>query len=136
MSTDPLKANEINPEIQNGNFSQVSGGPLPTSSKRLTVVTNVDNWHSYSTDPNPEYPMFYTTTAVNYPNFMSNGNAPYGVILGRTTDGWNRNVIDSKVAGIYQDIDVVPGSELNVNFISTSPVFSDGAAGAKLKSAM
>ena len=133
LSTDPLKANEINPEIQNGNFSQVSGGPLPTSSKRLTVVTNVDNWHSYSTDPNPEYPMFYTTTAVNYPNFMSNDNAPYGVILGRTTDGWNRNVIDSKVAGIYQDIDVVPGSELNVNFISTSPVFSDGAAGAKLK---
>ncbi|MEJ7311163.1 SasC/FmtB family protein [Staphylococcus epidermidis] len=133
LSTDPLKANETNPEIQNGNFSQVSGGPLPTSSKRLTVVTNVDNWHSYSTDPNPEYPMFYTTTAVNYPNFMSNGNAPYGVILGRTTDGWNRNVIDSKVAGIYQDIDVVPGSELNVNFISTSPVFSDGAAGAKLK---
>ncbi|MBM6076648.1 SasC/FmtB family protein [Staphylococcus epidermidis] len=133
LSTDPLKANEINPEIQNGNFSQVSGGPLPTSSKRLTVVTNVDNWHSYSTDPNPEYPMFYTTTAVNYPNSMSNGNAPYGVILGRTTDGWNRNVIDSKVAGIYQDIDVVPGSELNVNFISTSPVFSDGAAGAKLK---
>ncbi|MCG1473586.1 LPXTG cell wall anchor domain-containing protein [Staphylococcus epidermidis] len=133
LSTDPLKANETNPEIQNGNFSQVSGGPLPTSSKRLTVVTNVDNWHSYSTDPNPEYPMFYTTTAVNYPNFMSNGNAPYGVILGRTTDGWNRNVIDSKVAGIYQDIDVVPGSELNVNFISTSPVFSDGAVGAKLK---
>mgnify|MGYP002713519190 CR=1 FL=1 len=133
LSTDPLKANETNPEIQNGNFSQVSGGPLPTSSKRLTVVTNVDNWHSYSTDPNPEYPMFYTTTAVNYPNFMSNGSAPYGVILGRTTDGWNRNVIDSKVAGIYQDIDVVPGSELNVNFISTSPVFSDGAAGAKLK---
>ncbi|MCG2127374.1 LPXTG cell wall anchor domain-containing protein [Staphylococcus epidermidis] len=133
LSNDPLKANETNPEIQNGNFSQVSGGPLPTSSKRLTVVTNVENWHSYSTDPNPEYPMFYTTTAVNYPNFMSNGNAPYGVILGRTTDGWNRNVIDSKVAGIYQDIDVVPGSELNVNFISTSPVFSDGAAGAKLK---
>ncbi|PIH12184.1 YSIRK signal domain/LPXTG anchor domain surface protein [Staphylococcus epidermidis] len=133
LSNDPLKVNETNPEIQNGNFSQVSGGSLPTSSKRLTVVTNVDNWHSYSTDPNPEYPMFYTTTAVNYPNFMSNGNAPYGVILGRTTDGWNRNVIDSKVAGIYQDIDVVPGSELNVNFISTSPVFSDGAAGAKLK---
>ncbi len=133
LSNDPLKANETNPEIQNGKFSQVSGGPLPTSSKRLTVVTNVENWHSYSTDPNPEYPMFYTTTAVNYPNFMSNGNAPYGVILGRTTDGWNRNVIDSKVAGIYQDIDVVPGSELNVNFISTSPVFSDGAAGAKLK---
>ncbi|MEJ7304337.1 hypothetical protein WL900_14275, partial [Staphylococcus caprae] len=39
LSTDPLKANETNPEIQNGNFSQVSGGPLPTSSKRLTVVT-------------------------------------------------------------------------------------------------
>ena len=33
LSTDPLKANETNPEIQNGNFSQVSGGPLPTSSK-------------------------------------------------------------------------------------------------------
>ena len=76
LSNDPLKVNETNPEIQTETF-QVSGGSLPTSSKRLTVVTNVDNWHSYSTDPNPEYPMFYTTTAVNYPNFMSNGNAPW-----------------------------------------------------------
>ena len=50
LSNDPLKVNETNPEIQNGNFLQVSGGSLPTSSKRLTVVTNVDNWHSYSTD--------------------------------------------------------------------------------------
>nr|WP_232619779.1 SasC/FmtB family protein [Staphylococcus saccharolyticus] len=119
--------------MQNGNFSQVSGGQLPTSSNRLTVVTNVDNWHSYSTDTNPEYPMIYTTSVVNYANFMSNGNAPYGVILGRTTDGWDRNVNDPKVAGIYQDIDVTPGSELIVNIISTSPVFSDGAAGARLK---
>ncbi|MEQ5991011.1 SasC/FmtB family protein [Staphylococcus saccharolyticus] len=103
------------------------------SLNRLTVVTNVDNWHSYSTDPNPEYPMIYTTSVVNYANFMSNGNAPYGVILGRTTDGWDRNVNDPKVAGIYQDIDVTPGSELIVNIISTSPVFSGGAAGARLK---
>ncbi|MBF2262420.1 YSIRK signal domain/LPXTG anchor domain surface protein [Staphylococcus capitis] len=133
LSNDPLKANEVNPEIQNGNFSQVSGGILPSRSKRLTVVTNVDNWHSYSTDPNPEYPMFYTPSAVDYSSFMSNGGAPYGVVLARTNNGRDRSVNDPKVAGIYQDIDVVPGSELNVNFISTSPVFSDGASGAKLK---
>ncbi|MFI8613213.1 SasC/FmtB family protein [Staphylococcus capitis] len=133
VSNDPLKANEVNPEIQNGNFSQVSGGILPSRSKRLTVVTNVDNWHSYSTDPNPEYPMFYTPSAVDYSSFMSNGGAPYGVVLARTNNGRDRSVNDPKVAGIYQDIDVVPGSELNVNFISTSPVFSDGASGAKLK---
>lgn len=128
-----MKANEVNPEIQNGNFSQVSGGILPSRSKRLTVVTNVDNWHSYSTDPNPEYPMFYTPSAVDYSSFMSNNGAPYGVVLARTNNGRDRSVNDAKVAGIYQDIDVVPGSELNVNFISTSPVFSDGASGAKLK---
>ncbi|MHB7942106.1 SasC/FmtB family protein [Staphylococcus capitis] len=133
VSNDPLKANEVNPEIQNGNFSQVSGGTLPSRSKRLTVVTNVDNWHSYSTDPNPEYPMFYTPSAVDYPSFMSNGGAPYGVVVARTNNGSDRSVNDPKVAGIYQDIDVIPGSELNVNFISTSPAFSDGAAGAKLK---
>lgn len=133
VSNDPLKANEVNPEIQNGNFSQVSGGILPSRSKRLTVVTNVDNWHSYSTDPNPEYPMFYTPSAVDYPSFMSNGGAPYGVVVARTNNGSDRSVNDPKVAGIYQDIDVIPGSELNVNFISTSPAFSDGAAGAKLK---
>ena len=133
VSNDPLKANEVNPEIQNGNFSQVSGGILPSRSKRLTVVTNVDNWHSYSTDPNPEYPMFYTPSAVDYSSFMSNNGAPYGVVLARTNNGRDRSVNDAKVAGIYQDIDVVPGSELNVNFISTSPVFSDGASGAKLK---
>lgn len=69
----------------------------------------------------------------NYANYMSNRNAPYGVVLGRTTDGWSRNVVDPRVAGIYQDIDVVPGSELVVNFISTSLAFSDGVAGAKLK---
>ncbi|MCT2014991.1 YSIRK signal domain/LPXTG anchor domain surface protein [Staphylococcus capitis] len=133
VSNDPLKANEVNPEIQNGNFSQVSGGILPSRSKRLTVVTNVDNWHSYSTDPNPEYPMFYTPSAVDYSSFMSNNGGPYGVVLARTNNGRDRSVNDAKVAGIYQDIDVVPGSELNVNFISTSPVFSDGASGAKLK---
>lgn len=133
VSNDPLSTNEINPAIQNGNFSQVSGGTLPSRSNRLTVVTNVDNWNSYSTEPNPEYPMFYTPSAVDYASFMSNGNAPYGVVLARTTNGRDRSVNDPKVAGIYQDIDVIPGSELNVNFISTSPAFSDGAAGAKLK---
>lgn len=133
VSNDPLSTNEINPVIQNGNFSQVSGGTLPSRSKRLTVVTNVDNWHSYSTGPNPEYPMLYTPSAVDYPSFMSNGNAPYGVVVARTNNGSDRSVNDPKVAGIYQDIDVIPGSELNVNFISTSPAFSDGAAGAKLK---
>ena len=104
-----MSTNEINPAIQNGNFSQVSGGTLPSRSNRLTVVTNVDNWNSYSTEPNPEYPMFYTPSAVDYASFMSNGNAPYGVVLARTTNGRDRSVNDPKVAGIYQDIDVIPG---------------------------
>ncbi|MEJ7450861.1 SasC/FmtB family protein, partial [Staphylococcus warneri] len=79
-------------------------GILPSRSKRITVDTNVDNWHSYSTDPNPEYPMFYTPSAVDYSSFMSNCGAPYGVVLSRTNNGLDSSFYDAKVAGIYQDI--------------------------------
>ena len=64
---------------------------------------------------------------------MSDNTDPYGVVLARTTNGWDRSVLDPRVAGIYQDIDVTPGSELVINFISTSPTFTDGVTGAKLK---
>ncbi|MBU5272848.1 SasC/FmtB family protein [Staphylococcus caprae] len=132
-SSDPLSKNETDASIKNGDFRQVSGGNLPTRSNKLTIVTGVDHWHSLSKDPNPEYPILFTPAAKDYANFMSDNTDPYGVVLARTTNGWNRSDVDPRVAGIYQDIDVTPGSELVINFISTSPAFSDGVAGAKLK---
>ncbi|MFW3534352.1 SasC/FmtB family protein [Staphylococcus caprae] len=132
-STDPLSKNETDASIKNGNFRQVSGGNLPTRSNKLTIVRGVDHWHSLSKDPNPEYPILFTPAAKDYANFMSDNTDPYGVVLARTTNGWDRSVLDPRVAGIYQDIDVTPGSELVINFISTSPTFTDGVTGAKLK---
>ncbi|MDI9231401.1 SasC/FmtB family protein [Staphylococcus caprae] len=132
-STDPLSKNETDASIKNGDFRQVSGGNLPTRSNKLTIVKGVDHWHSLSKDPNPEYPILFTPAAKDYANFMSDDTDPYGVVLARTTNGWNRSDVDPRVAGIYQDIDVTLGSELVINFISTSPAFSDGVAGAKLK---
>ncbi|MFL0594865.1 SasC/FmtB family protein [Staphylococcus caprae] len=132
-SIDPLSKNETDASIKNGNFRQVSVGNLPTRSNKLTIVKGVDHWHSLSKDPNPEYPILFTPAAKDYANFMSDNTDPYGVVLARTTNGWDRSVLDPRVAGIYQDIDVTPGSELVINFISTSPTFTDGVTGAKLK---
>ncbi|MEJ7485739.1 SasC/FmtB family protein, partial [Staphylococcus hominis] len=73
-----------------------------------------------STDPDKEFPIVMTTRVRNYPTFMSDSSAPYGVVLARTTDGFERRVPDPRVAGIYQDIDVAPNSELVVDFISSA----------------
>ncbi|PNZ13264.1 YSIRK signal domain/LPXTG anchor domain surface protein, partial [Staphylococcus simiae] len=132
-NNDPLHFNETNTSIENGHFDHVTGGTLPTTSQKVTVVTGVDHWTSLSTAPNPEFPIFNTLTAKDYRPFMSDASAPYGVVLARTTDGNNRNVLDPKVAGIYQDISVVPGSELVVRFTSASMTFKSSVTGAKLK---
>ncbi|MGF7194589.1 SasC/Mrp/FmtB intercellular aggregation protein [Staphylococcus pasteuri] len=64
---------------------------------------------------------------------MSDSNAPYGVILARTTDGYNRKVLDPRVAGIYQDIDVNPGSELVVEYVSSALNVINSWPGVKAK---
>ena len=132
-SNDPLNKNEINTELRNGNFNQVTGGNLPNNTDKLTVVTGVDGWHSLSTVSDPEYPMTLTTAGKKYSSFMSDSNAPYGVILARTTDGYNRKVLDPRVAGIYQDIDVNPGSELVVEYVSSALNVINSWPGVKAK---
>ncbi len=132
-SNDPLNKNEINTELRNGNFEQVTGGNLPSNTDKLTVVTGVDGWHSLSTVSDPEYPMTLTTAGKKYSSFMSDSNAPYGVILARTTDGYNRKVLDPRVAGIYQDIDVIPGSELVVEYVSSALNVINSWPGVKAK---
>lgn len=133
INNDPLKANETNTSIINGHFDHVSGGNLPAPNQGLTIVKGVEGWTTLSKDSNPEFPIARVTKARNYGSYMSDGKAPFGVVIARTTDGYNRSVLDPKVAGIYQDIDVTPGSELVVNFISTSLAFSDGVSGVRLK---
>lgn len=132
-SNDPLNKNEINTELRNGNFNQVTGGNLPNNTDKLTVVTGVDGWHSLSTVSDPEYPMTLTTAGKKYSSFMSDSNAPYGVILARTTDGYNRKVLDPRVAGIYQDIEVNPGSELVVEYVSSALNVINSWPGVKAK---
>ncbi|WP_246456631.1 SasC/FmtB family protein [Staphylococcus pasteuri] len=119
--------------MRNGNFEQVTGGNLPSNTDKLTVVTGVDGWHSLSTVSDPEYPMTLTTAGKKYSSFMSDSNAPYGVILARTTDGYNRKVLDPRVAGIYQDIDVNPGSELVVEYVSSALNVINSWPGVKAK---
>ncbi len=77
--------------------------------------------------------MTLTTAGKKYSSFMSDSNAPYGVILARTTDGYNRKVLDPRVAGIYQDIDVNPGSELVVEYVSSALNVINSWPGVKAK---
>lgn len=74
-----------------------------------------------------------TTKVRNYPTFMSDSSAPHGVVLARTTDGFDRRVPDPRVAGIYQDIDVAPNSELVVDFISSALATINAWSGVKAK---
>ncbi|MCM3052518.1 hypothetical protein M3556_09655 [Staphylococcus warneri] len=117
----------------NGHFDQVSGGNLPNQNTSLTVVKDVIGWTSLSTDPDKEFPIVMTTRVRNYPTFMSDSSAPYGVVLARTTDGFERRVPDPRVAGIYQDIDVAPNSELVVDFISSALATINAWPGVKAK---
>ncbi|MEW7868740.1 SasC/FmtB family protein [Staphylococcus warneri] len=132
-SNDPLKYNETNTGVINGHFDQVSGGNLPNQNTSLTVVKDVIGWTSLSTDPDKEFPIVMTTRVRNYPTFMSDSSAPYGVVLARTTDGFERRVPDPRVAGIYQDIDVAPNSELVVDFISSALATINAWPGVKAK---
>ncbi|QSY53330.1 SasC/FmtB family protein [Staphylococcus simiae] len=132
-NNDPLHFNETNTAIENGHFDHVTGGSLPTTSQKVTFVTGVDHWTSLSTNPNPEFPIFNTLTARDYRPYMSDASAPYGVVLAVTTNGNTRTTLSPKVAGIYQDISVVPGSELVVRFTSASMTFKSSVTGAKLK---
>ncbi|WP_189723561.1 SasC/FmtB family protein [Staphylococcus warneri] len=132
-SNDPLKYNETNTGVINGHFDQVSGGNLPNQNTSLTVVKDVIGWTSLSTDPDKEFPIVMTTRVRNYPTFMSDSSAPYGVVLARTTDGFERRVPDPRVAGIYQDIDVAPNSELVVDFISSALATINSWPGVKAK---
>ena len=132
-SNDPLKYNETNTGVINGHFDQVSGGNLPNQNTSLTVVKDVIGWTSLSTDPDKEFPIVMTTKVRNYPTFMSDSSAPYGVVLARTTDGFERRVPDPRVAGIYQDIDVAPNSELVVDFISSALATINAWPGVKAK---
>ncbi|COE33558.1 SasC/FmtB family protein [Staphylococcus warneri] len=132
-SNDPLKYNETNTGVINGHFDQVSGGNLPNQNTSLTVVKDVIGWTSLSTDPDKEFPIVMTTRVRNYPTFMSDSSAPYGVVLARTTDGFERRVPDPRVAGIYQDIDVEPNSELVVDFISSALATINAWPGVKAK---
>ncbi|MGX0039118.1 SasC/Mrp/FmtB intercellular aggregation protein [Staphylococcus warneri] len=132
-NNDPLKYNETNTGVINGHFDQVSGGNLPNQKTSLTVVKDVIGWTSVSTDPDKEFPIVMTTKVRNYPTFMSDSSAPYGVVLARTTDGFDRRVPDPRVAGIYQDIDVAPNSELVVDFISSALATINAWPGVKAK---
>ncbi|WP_182463855.1 SasC/FmtB family protein [Staphylococcus warneri] len=132
-NNDPLKYNETNTGVINGHFDQVSGGNLPNQKTSLTVVKDVIGWTSLSTDPDKEFPIVMTTKVRNYPTFMSDSSAPYGVVLARTTDGFDRRVPDPRVAGIYQDIDVAPNSELVVDFISSALATINAWPGVKAK---
>ena len=132
-NNDPLKYNETNTGVINEHFDQVSGGNLPNQKTSLTVVKDVIGWTSLSTDPDKEFPIVMTTKVRNYPTFMSDSSAPYGVVLARTTDGFDRRVPDPRVSGIYQDIDVAPNSELVVDFISSALATINAWPGVKAK---
>ena len=132
-NNDPLKYNETNTGVINGHFDQVSGGNLPNQKTSLTVVKDVIGWTSVSTDPDKEFPIVMTTKVRNYPTFMSDSSGPYGVVLARTTDRFDRRVPDPRVAGIYQDIDVAPNSELVVDFISSALATINAWPGVKAK---
>ncbi|TFU65245.1 hypothetical protein E4T90_09855 [Staphylococcus warneri] len=106
---------------------------MPNQNTSLTVVKDVIGWTSLSTDPDKEFPIVMTTRVRNYPTFMSDSSAPYGVVLARTTDGFERRVPDPRVAGIYQDIDVAPNSELVVDFISSALATINAWPGVKAK---
>ncbi|RAN56779.1 hypothetical protein B8A40_08175, partial [Dolosigranulum pigrum] len=128
-SSDPNEKNSImNPTLINGDFSDLSQGAKVGAESVNNGVNSVPGWTVINSTQEviPLINRRKALTATVSRNEFVNPNNNNAVVLGVSstefvTDNLNKGKIDvDKVGGIYQTINVTPGSELVVKFRSDS----------------
>ncbi|QTJ57515.1 SasC/FmtB family protein [Dolosigranulum pigrum] len=134
-SSDPNEKNSItNPTLINGNFSDLSQGAKVGAESVNNGVNSVPGWTVINSTQEviPLINRRKALTATVSRNEFVNPNNNNAVVLGVSstefvTDNLNKGKIDvDKVGGIFQTINVTPGSELVVKFRADSPGYHAG----------
>ena len=134
-SSDPNEKNSItNPTLVNGAFNDFSKGAKVGAESVNNGVESVPGWTVVNSAQEviPLINRRKTPTATVSKNEFVNPNNNNAVVLGVSsteffTDNMNKGKIDvDKVGGIFQTINVTPGSELVVKFRADSPGYHAG----------
>ncbi|QTJ36706.1 SasC/FmtB family protein [Dolosigranulum pigrum] len=134
-SSDPNEKNSItNPTLINGDFSDLSQGAKVGAESVNNGVNSVPGWTVINSTQEviPLINRRKALTATVSRNEFVNPNNNNAVVLGVSstefvTDNLNKGKIDvDKVGGIFQTINVTPGSELVVKFRADSIGYHSG----------
>ncbi|MBS9539508.1 SasC/FmtB family protein [Staphylococcus hominis] len=138
-NTDPMAVNEQNTgQIINGTFTDNSqGATIPTKNleSAMNEANTVPGWHVNSNDQTI-IPLIWgpkSLPAYN-PYIFDKTNNKIGVVLSKYNGNFNQvpGIADLTVGSIYQDVDVTPGSEIQLHYISSSMNNIWGVNGARV----
>ncbi|TBW92805.1 DUF1542 domain-containing protein [Staphylococcus hominis] len=138
-NTDPMVVNEQNTgQIINGTFTDNSqGATIPTKNleSAMNEANTVPGWHVNSNDQTI-IPLIWgpkSLPAYN-PYIFDKTNNKIGVVLSKYNGNFNQvpGIADPTVGSIYQDVDVTPGSEIQLHYISSSMNNIWGVNGARV----
>ena len=108
-STDPLAVNETPKSVANQYFDENVEKPTGNEKLKLQPAANLTGWKFEN--PNQNKIIIANGSTTYYGNQMFPSNHRYGIVLGGFTGIGSSTKFDN-IGSIYQDIDVVPNSEL------------------------
>ena len=108
-STDPLAVNETPKSVANQYFEEGVEKPTGNEKLKLQPAANLTGWKFEN--PNQNKIIIVNGPTTYYGNQMFPSNHRYGIVLGGFTGIGSSTKFDN-IGSIYQDIDVVPNSEL------------------------
>ncbi|MCH4459897.1 DUF1542 domain-containing protein [Staphylococcus haemolyticus] len=122
---DPMAINETNSgQIINGNFTDTSNGaeiPTADTESAMDEASKIPGWKVVNSQQT-QIPLVWGPKVLptyTYITFDKTNNK-IGAVLSKYTDVLEYGSPDPTVGSIYQDIDVTPGSEIQVHFIGSS----------------
>ena len=108
-STDPLAVNETPKSVANQYFDEGVEKPTGNEKLKLQPAANLTGWKFEN--PNQNKIIIANGSTTYYGNQVFPSNHRYGIVLGGFTGIGSSTKFDN-IGSIYQDIDVVPNSEL------------------------
>ncbi|WP_392390721.1 SasC/FmtB family protein [Staphylococcus haemolyticus] len=134
---DQMSINETNSgQIINGTFTDTSNGAvIPTNQtvSEMNQAGKITGWHVKDNDQT-EIPLMWGPKALPpyNPYVFDKTNNKIAAVLSKYPNNLGGVAGDKTVGPIYQDVDVTPGSEVQLYFIGTSMGNTHGINGVKV----
>ncbi len=134
---DQISINETNSgQVINGTFTDTSNGAvIPTNQtvSELNQANKITGWHVKDNDQT-EIPLMWGPKALPpyNPYVFDKTNNKIAAVLSKYPNNLGGVAGDKTVGPIYQDVDVTPGSEVQLYFIGTSMGNTHGINGVKV----